>query len=189
MWKWARTKKWRKTRYHQPLHHNSTYDGNGLHLVEGKLGLNVVNPSSFSFPKCCLHKHIKTIGLFMSTIENIFKKRHELVPSMFIFVVFFLYLIIILKFQNLVLKSLEIKGQHVWFAMTTSIKVWTPYLDRIMSTKSLLCKWKDHLKLFTYHLKSNFSNNECNDILHHIMHVSMYVHYHVHISKVEYQMN
>jgi len=45
------------------------------------------------------------------------------------------------------------------------------------------------VKLFTYHLKSNFSNNGCNDIMHHIMHVSMYVHYHVHISKVECQMS
>ncbi len=77
----------------------------------------------------------------------------------------------------------------VWFMMTTSIRVWTLYLDKIVSTKSLLCKWKDHLKLFTYHLKSNFSNNGCNDIMHHIMHASMYVRYHVHISKVECQMN
>jgi len=113
-----------------------------------------------------------------------------LVPWVLIFVIFFLCLLITFEAPKLSVEIVRSKRSTcVWYVMTTSIKVWTPYLDKIMSTKSLLCKWQDHVKLFTYHLKSNFSNNGCNDIMHHIMHVSMYVHYHVHISKVECQMS
>lgn len=66
-----------------------------------------------------------------------------MVPWVLIFVIFFLCLFVTFeapKFSVEIVRSR--RSGCVWYAMTTWIKVWTLYLDRIMSTKSLLCKMK-----------------------------------------------